>query len=76
LGVSQELTDIVLLGRSDRRRIHNLKYYTGLEQQGKTFEEIQAQWYEPGYWSEIAGQAETIDVLIEEFNAKTGLLSR
>jgi cysteine synthase A len=60
----------------DRRRIHNLKYYTWVEQQGKTFEEIQAQWYNPTYWSDIAGQAEAIDSLIEEFNAKTGLTSR
>jgi len=57
----------------DRRRIHNLKYYTWVEQQGKTFEEIQAQWYGPAYWSDIAGQAEAIDALIKEFNAKTGL---
>jgi cysteine synthase len=60
----------------DRRRIHNLKYYTWVEQQGKTCEEIQAQWYNPTYWSDIAEQAEAIDSLIEEFNAKTGLTSR
>jgi cysteine synthase len=74
LGVStdfmQELT------YNDRRRVHNLKYYTWVEQQGKTFEEIQAQWYGPNYWSDIASQTEAIDSLIEEFNAKTGLLSR
>ena len=60
----------------ERRRIHNLKYYTWVEQQGKTIEEIQAQWYSPAYWSDIAGQAEAIDFLIEEFNGRTGLLSR
>jgi len=59
---------------TDRRRIHNLKYYTWVEQQGKTFEEIQAQWYSPTYWTDIAGQAKAIDSLIEEFNARTGLL--
>jgi hypothetical protein len=31
----------------DRKRVHNLKYYTWVEQQGKTYEEIQAQWYDP-----------------------------
>ena len=61
---------------TDRRRIHNLKYYTWVEQQGKTFEEIQAQWYNRNYWSDIVGQAEAIDALIEEFNARTGLLRR
>jgi hypothetical protein len=52
----------------DRKRIHNLKYYTWVEQQGKTYEEIQAQWYDPDYWLEIQAQAPEIDALIEEFN--------
>ena len=58
----------------DRKRIHNLKYYTWVEQQGKTYEEIQAQWYDPNYWSDIPRHADEIDALIEEFNAETGLL--
>ncbi|TET55500.1 MAG: pyridoxal-phosphate dependent enzyme [Anaerolineales bacterium] len=62
------------LGYWDRRRIHNLKYFTWVEQQGKTYEEIQAQWYEPEYWSGVHGQVEAIDGLIEEFNERTGLL--
>jgi hypothetical protein len=62
------------LGYWDRRRIHNLKYYTWVEQQGKTYEEIQAQWYEADYWSGIHGQVEEIDERIEQFNAMTGLL--
>ena len=62
------------LGYWDRRRIHNLKYYTWVEQQGKTYEEIQAQWYDPDYWSGIHGQIDQIDELIEQFNEMTGLL--
>ena len=62
------------LGYWDRRRIHNLKYYTWVEQQGKTYEEIQAQWYEPDYWSSIHSQVGEIDALIERFNERTGLL--
>lgn len=58
----------------ERKRVHNLKYYTWVEQQGKTFEEIQAQWYDDNYWSDIPTHAEQIDALIEEFNAETGLL--
>jgi cysteine synthase len=53
----------------DRKRIHNLKYYTWVEQQGKTFDEIQAQWYDPDYWTGIQALVDPIDSLIEEFNA-------
>ena len=52
----------------DRKRIHNLKYYTWVEQQGKTYEEIQAQWYDPDYWLEIQAQETEIGARIEEFN--------
>jgi cysteine synthase A len=57
----------------DQRRIHNLKYYTWVEQQGRTFEEIQDQWYDRNYWTSVQGQVPEIDGLIEEFNAKVGL---
>jgi cysteine synthase A len=59
-----------------RKRIHNLKYFTWVEQQGKTFEEIQQQWYNDDYWQRIPACLDEIDALIEEFNAKTGLLER
>ena len=52
-----------------RKRIHNLKYYTWVEQQGKTYEEIQAQWHDPDYWTSIQALVPEIDRLIEEFNA-------
>jgi cysteine synthase len=58
----------------DRRRIHNLKYFTWVEQQGKTYEEILAQWYDPDYWTGVQGQVGKIDALIENFNARAGLL--
>ncbi len=57
-----------------RKRVHNLKYYTWVEQQGKTYEEIQEQWYNPNYWTDIHTHTDEMDALIEEFNAKTGLL--
>ncbi|MCB2224031.1 MAG: pyridoxal-phosphate dependent enzyme [Actinobacteria bacterium] len=57
-----------------RKRIHNLKYFTWVEQQGKTFEEIQAQWHDPDYWTSIQGLIPEIDRLITEFNAATGLV--
>ena len=61
------------LGYYDRKRIHNLKYYTWAEQQGKAYEEIQAQWYDDYYWTGIQTLADPIDRLIEEFNSLTGL---
>ncbi|MCL4532625.1 MAG: pyridoxal-5-phosphate-dependent protein subunit beta, partial [Actinobacteria bacterium] len=61
----------------DRRQIHNLKYFTWIEQQGRQLAELDAQWYDyPEYWERIRGQAEEIDRLIEAFNERTGLLSR
>jgi cysteine synthase len=58
------------LGYYDRKRVHNLKYYTWVEQQGKTYEEIQAQWYDEDYWTNIQAMADPIDDLIEQFNAR------
>jgi hypothetical protein len=54
--------------------VHNLKYYTWVEQQGKTYEEIQAQWYQRDYWTELQTQVPEIDELIKEFNDRVGLL--
>jgi hypothetical protein len=70
-----ETTDhLIELTYADRRRIHNLKYYTWVEQQGKTYEEIVAQWYDPNYWTDIQKQVPEIDALITEFNERAGLL--
>ena len=70
----QSTDNLVELTYADRRRVHNLKYYTWVEQQGKEYSEIMDMWYDPDYWSAAAGQAEEIDALISEFNQKTGLL--
>ena len=56
-----------------RKRVHNLKYYTWVEQQGKTYDEIQAQWYDEDYWRSVPACAEQLDALIDEFNARVGL---
>ncbi len=58
------------LSYPDRRRVHNLKYYTWVEQQGRSYEEIMAQWYDPGYWTGIQSQVGQVDGLIEEFNRR------
>jgi cysteine synthase len=69
----QGTDNLLELRYPDRRRIHNLKYFTWVEQQGKTYREIQEMWYRPDYWTEVQGQAAQIDALIEEFNAEVGL---
>ncbi|HSM45270.1 MAG TPA: pyridoxal-phosphate dependent enzyme, partial [Acidimicrobiia bacterium] len=64
-----ETTDNVEeLGHWDRKRIHNLKYYTWIEQQGKVVEELDRQWDDPTYWTDIQALVDPIDELIETFN--------
>ncbi|HJO91249.1 MAG TPA: pyridoxal-5-phosphate-dependent protein subunit beta, partial [Anaerolineales bacterium] len=55
-----------------KKRIHNLKYFTWVEQQGKSYDEIQAQWYEDRYWHNIRQSVEPLDALIEDFNSMSG----
>ncbi len=58
-----------------RKRIHNLKYFTWIEQQDKSLEELDAQWHDyDNYWESIRNQVDKIDELINEFNKRTGLL--
>jgi cysteine synthase A len=70
LGLSTD--NLIELTYVDRRRVHNLKYFTWVEQQGKTYEEILAQWYDPDYWTEVQAQVAEIDELITEFNDRVG----
>ena len=69
-------TDSMLeLTYTERKRVHNLKYYTWVEQQGKTSEELNALWYDTkGTWDAVHAQAKELDELINEFNEATGLL--
>jgi cysteine synthase A len=62
------------LGYWDRKRIHNLKYFTWVEQQGKTSAELDALW-DPSHWEGIQRQVDTIDTLIDLFNARVAAFS-
>ena len=54
----------------DRKAVHNLKYFTWIEQQGRELEELNAQWYDhDNYWYGTLEEAGQIDNLINEFNA-------
>jgi len=57
----------------DKKSIHNLKYFTWVEQQGKEVEELNAQWYDESYWSERFTIAPVWDKFIAEFNKNVGL---
>jgi len=58
----------------DKRRMHNLKYFTWIEQQGKTLDELNAQWYDENYWNKQFAKVDKWDEEINEFNERTGLL--
>jgi cysteine synthase len=56
-----------------KKRIHHLKYYTWIEQQGKALEELNAQWYDhENYWEPNFKLAEKLDQQINEFNQMMG----
>ncbi len=56
----------------DRKAIHNLKYYTWVEQQGKTAQQLNEQW-NPEYWHGLfEDEVAYFDQLIEEFNQQAG----
>jgi hypothetical protein len=69
-------TDNLLeLTYAERKRVHNLKYYTWVEQQGKTSEELNALWYDTeGTWDAVHAQAKELDELINAFNEESGVL--
>lgn len=69
----QSTDNLLELTYIERRRVHNLKYFTWIEQQGRTYEELMAQWHDRNYWSGFQGQVEEIDALIEQFNLEAGI---
>jgi cysteine synthase len=69
-------TDNMLeLNYYQKKRVHNLKYYTWIEQQQKELDKLNAQWYDyRNYWDSIHKLTGQIDELIEEFNRKAAIL--
>ena len=58
----------------ERRALHNLKYFTWVEQQGKDVADLEQLWYDREIWNTLFNQVNRWDELIEEFNEKTGVL--
>jgi cysteine synthase A len=71
--LGQGTDNLLELTYADRRRVHNLKYYTWVEQQGRSYEEIQAQWHDRDYFTGFQSQVTEIDALIEAFNDEVGI---
>ncbi len=60
---------VMELTQGDKRRIHQLKYFTWIEQLGKPLHELRAQWEDHrAYWGGVRSQVGTLDGLIEDFN--------
>ena len=70
--LGQRADNLLELSHPEKKRVHNLKYYTWVEQQGKDIRELEAQWRDEEYWTSIQRQAPRIDELIEEFNREAG----
>ncbi|HEX7502602.1 MAG TPA: pyridoxal-phosphate dependent enzyme [Acidobacteriota bacterium] len=60
----------------DRKAVHNLKYFTWVEQQGKEIADLNRLWQDRQLWPRIFGQVERWDEMIRDFNERTGLLKK
>jgi cysteine synthase len=66
-------SNMLELNYNDRKRIHNLKYFTWIEQQKKNLSELNAQWYDNEYWTSVQKLTPKIDALIVEFNKEVAV---
>jgi cysteine synthase len=57
---------------TDRKALHNLKYFTWVEQQGRTVEELNALW-SPSFWTALQAQLPAWDEAIVAFNAEAAV---
>ncbi len=57
------------LGFRDRKALHNLKYFTWVEQQGRTAEELRELW-DPDFWAAQYARVTEWDRLINSFNER------
>jgi len=60
----------------DKKRLHNLKYYTWIEQQEKEIADLNRLWEDRNVWKDMWTQPASWDELIREFNERTGLYKK
>jgi cysteine synthase len=60
---------------ADQKALHNFKYFTWVEQQGRTSDELRQLW-DDDFWKEVFSQdvVDEWDRLIDAFNEATGLI--
>ncbi len=52
---------------ADRKQLHNFKYFTWVEQQGRTADDLRKLW-DPDFWTQMFAQVADYDKQIESFN--------
>ncbi len=72
--LSQSIDYMKDLNYYDRKNIHNLKYFTWIEQQAKELEDLNQLWYDREILPKLFNQINEWDELINEFNKATGVL--
>jgi len=62
------------LNYPDRKALHNFKYFTWVEQQGRSADELRQLW-DPDFWQQVFSRevVDEWDRLIDSFNDETGL---
>lgn len=75
--LSLKTDNLIELTYADRKRVHNLKYYTWVEQQARDVADLNALWYDTeNTWGAIHKQYVELDALIDEFNKEVGLIDK
>ncbi len=65
---------VEVLDQTGRNRIFNLGYYTWIEQQGVEFDDFEVR-RDQAFWRHVQSMGPAWDTVIEEFNARTGVLA-
>ncbi|MCX6230378.1 MAG: pyridoxal-phosphate dependent enzyme [Bacteroidetes bacterium] len=66
--LGQKTDNMKELTYNDRKAIHNLKYFTWVEQQAKEIEDLNQLWYDREIWDRLFHQVDKWDEMIMEFN--------
>ncbi len=72
--LGQETNNFKELKFTDKKAIHNLKYFTWIEQQAKELDDLNQLWEDRTIWNKLFNQVDRWDELINDFNDRTGLL--